>query len=231
MCGVDLDVGESEFGDTDPGGGSGVDPQRSGTAGVVVVGVDREVVDASTGAGKEAHPAEDPGQPPHVLVLQVTGRRPLVDAYGQGVGSGTQKRSDVELARQSTTGGKTQFGAVEPDPEKGIHAFEPKDRRPFRPVFGQGEFTPVVSGGVFVGYVRRIDRERVRGVGVCGRPVPVELPVRGYREQVPPRGVEAGLFEPFGRGVGPAVQEKSPGAVEGEFGGVGAEVGPGVAGP
>src|SRR5699024_12567326 len=48
--------------------------------------------------------------PPHVLVLQVTGRRPLVDAYGQGVGSGTQKRSDVELARQSTAGGKAQFG-------------------------------------------------------------------------------------------------------------------------
>src|SRR5699024_7947276 len=143
--------------------------------------------------------------PPHVLVLQVTGRRPLVDAYGQGVGSGTQKRSDVELARQSTAGGKAQFGAVEPDPEEGVHAFEPKDRRPFRPVFGQGEFTPVVSGGVFVWYVRRIDRERVRGVGVCGRPVSVELPVRGHREQVPPRGVESGLFEPFGRGVGPAV--------------------------
>src|SRR5699024_6160869 len=110
VCGVDLDVGESEFGDTDPGGGSGVDPQRPGTTGVVVVGVDREVVDASTGAGKETHSAEDPGQPPHVLVLQVTGRRPLVDAYGQGVGSGTQKRSDVELARQSTAGGKAQFG-------------------------------------------------------------------------------------------------------------------------
>jgi hypothetical protein len=61
----------------------GVDAQRPRAARVVVVGVHEHVVDRAGRAGEQGHAPEEARQPPHVLILEVGPRRPLVDADRQ----------------------------------------------------------------------------------------------------------------------------------------------------
>src|SRR5882672_11289139 len=79
------DIDQPELGHRKPGGDVRVYPQRTGPARLVVVGVDEEVVDRAGWSSDQGDVSEDPGQPPHVLVLEVTRRRPLVDADREGV--------------------------------------------------------------------------------------------------------------------------------------------------
>jgi len=71
-------------------GDVGDDPQRAGPVHMVEVGVDKVVVNGPGRPGDHAHVAEDPGQPPHVLVLQVARRRPLVHPHRHDVRSRAQ---------------------------------------------------------------------------------------------------------------------------------------------
>jgi hypothetical protein len=87
------DVTQAELGYRERGGHRGVDPEDAGTCQMVVVGVDEEVLDNRLGL--QRHIPEDPRQPPHVLVLEVARRRPLMDPHCQYVAPGSQQ--DIEL--------------------------------------------------------------------------------------------------------------------------------------
>jgi len=186
-----------QLGHGEAGGDVGVDPQGAGAGPVVVAGVHEPVLDPARRPGQQPDLAEDPGQPPHVLVLQVAGRRPLVDPHGQEVvpARGRQGLGGVELDRQAAAAGGAQLPAVAPHPEPGVDPLEPQHAPLGLPALGQPEAHPVVAGRVLAGDARRVDRERVGDVGVGGGAVAVQLPVGRHRQLVPAAVVEAGVGE------------------------------------
>jgi hypothetical protein len=71
MLGIRLGVGDAEFRYRQGGRAAGVEPEDAGAEAGVVVGVHEEVPDRAGRLVDQGHGAEDAGQPPHVLVLQV----------------------------------------------------------------------------------------------------------------------------------------------------------------
>ena len=229
LAGGDVDP---ELGHGQAGRDVGVDPQGAGAGLVVVAGVDEPVPDRPGRAGQQPHLPEDPGQPPHVLVLQVAGGRPLPHPHRQEVvpaGKG-QGGGGVELDRQPAAGRAAQLPAVEPHLELRVDPLEPQHGPLGLPVAGQAEPDPVVAGRVVAWDVRRVDRERVGDVGVGGGAVAVELPVRRHRQGGPAGVVEAGVGEP-GVGVGPRRQPEPPAPRQLERPGVRGRPGPRGQGP
>ena len=200
-----------QLGHGEAGRDAGLDPQGAGAGLVVVAGVHEPVVDRPGRAGQQPDLAEDPGQPPHVLVLQVAGGRPLPHPHRQQVvpAGRRQGRGGVELGRQPAPGRAAQLPAVEPHPERRVDPLEPQQGPLGRPVPRQPEPDPVVAGRVVGGDVRRVDRERVDDVGVGGGAVAVELPVRRHRQGRPAGVVEPGVGEGV-VGVGPGRQPEAP---------------------
>src|SRR5690606_26049117 len=164
--------------------------------------------------------AEDARQPPHVLVFQVAGGRPLVDADGQYVPPRPQIRPGVELGGQPAAGGEAQLVPVQPDLRVRFDALEADPAA--APALRQVEGAPVVAGRVLGRHVRRVDRERVGDVGVRGSAVAVQRPVRRNLQFVPPRVVVAGAGEVLRDGRYRR-QAEPPGAVEVDRGSVRAE--------
>ncbi|WP_342779234.1 hypothetical protein [Nonomuraea turkmeniaca] len=68
-------------------------------ASIGVAGVNEDVPDSADGPGQQRDVAEDPGQPPGVLILQISARRVLVNPDGKDVGARTQGLRGVELHR------------------------------------------------------------------------------------------------------------------------------------
>ena len=182
---------DAELGHRDPRGHVRVHPQRARAARVVVAGVHEDVVERVRGTGQQRDAAEDPRQPPHVLVLEVGPRRPLLHPHREDVlPTRAQELGDVELARQTAARAHSQLGTVEPDPQAGVDALEAQDRiRPI-PLARHREAAPVVTRRVLVGDVRGLHRERVDHVRVGRRAVSVQLPVRRHGQPVPARVVE-----------------------------------------
>ena len=113
-----------------------------------------------------------PGQPPHVLVLEVGARRPLVHAHGEDVVLAGRRRAPASNSPAAGCPYEVPSSAVEPRPQAGVHALEAQDRVHARPVRRQVEDPPVVAGRVLVRDERRVDGERVADVRVGGRPEP-----------------------------------------------------------
>ena len=179
---------DAELGDDDARGDVGVDAEGS-----VVRGVHEHVAD---GRREQRHRAEDPGQPPHVLVLQVAALGELAHAHREHVlAVAAQGLGDVELVAEPAAGRLAQLDAVEPRAQVGVDAVEAQDGAAGRPSGRELEAGAVVPGRVRVRDVRRVDRERVRDVRVRGRAVAVQLPVRRDREPVPAAVVERGVGE------------------------------------
>ncbi len=157
----------------------------------------------------QRHAAEDPRQPPHVLVLEVARGRPLVHADGEHVAARREQRPHVELGRQPAARPEAQFRAVEPGPRARLDAVEAQHHLGAHPVGRHVERHPVVARGVLLRRVRRVDGERVDHVGVPGFPVSVQRPVRGDGQRVPRRVVEVGGREVGGH-VGHRRQPEPP---------------------
>ncbi len=198
-----------------PALGRRVHPQRARAPDMVVGGVHEEVADGARRAVQQGDVAEDAGQPPLVLVLQVRARGPLVDPDGQHIAARLQQVPDRELVRQPGALELAQLGAVQPDPGAGLHAVEADRRVPVRgPVLGEVEAAQVVAGGVVRRDVRRVHREGVEVVGVDGGTVPLEDPVAGNRHRCPVRGVVPLGGEGVVLGVRRRRQPEAPTAVE-----------------
>ena len=164
-----------------------LDAQRARAGAVVVVRVHEVVADAAFGPGQQHHPAEDAGQPPHVLVLQVAAGRPLVHPDREQVL--LTRRADhtghVELGRQPAAGDNPQLGPVQPDPGTRVHPVEAEHDPARRPAGRHAEPDPVVPGRVVGRHPGRVHRERVPDVGVGRGAVAVQLPVRRDRQRGP----------------------------------------------
>ncbi len=214
-------------------------PRRPARGGVR--GVQPDLVQRTPGTGEQGDRAEDAGQPPLVLVLDVARGRPLVDADGQHVRARPQRVGDVELLHQAAALADADLHAVQPDAVERLDAVE-ADQRPGPPTVvdpaGRLERAPVVAGRVVVGHVRRVEREGVLHVGVrrgavaaLARGVAVQDPVRRDRQGVPGpvvvRRVGEARIEADGGGRPP----EPPVAVEAERRGVGLDPGPRAAPP
>ena len=176
---------------------------------VVVVRVHEHVVDRARRPRQQRHVAEDPRQPPHVLVLEVGAGRPLVHAHREHVLlARPQRPADVELRRQPAPPRGPDVRAVHPRAHARVDALEPQHHS-VRPRRRHVEPAAVVAGRVLVRDVRRIDRERIADVRVRGCSVAVQLPVRRHRDPVPTRVVEAALDE-VGRHVRPRPTAGTP---------------------
>ncbi len=222
---------DPELGDQHPRRHAGLDHQRPTAGRGVVVGVHEDVVQASGRAGQQQHLAEDAGQPPHVLVLEVAARRPLVHAHGQHVVAlDPHGVGHVELHREPAADRPAYLGAVDPRSERGVDALEAEDgaRTRGQETLRQGERPAVVTGRVLVGNVRRVHRERVLHVGVRRGTMAVQLPVRWYGERPPGRVREVGGREVL-RQVGPGCVPEPPGAAQVQDRRVRPEPGPGGA--
>ncbi len=235
LVGAAVDPVDAELGDDQgdrvrgrPGGDLRIDRSRA----VGVPGAQPEVVDGARGPGQQGDVAEDPRQPPLVLVLQIAGRRPLVDPDQDDVLPGGEQVGDVELLDQSAAPADPDLVAVQPDAVDRLHAVEPQQDPLGVPVRAR-EAAPVVGAGVLVGDVRGIDRERVLQVGVdrvAVRTARREHPVLGYGHRVPLRVVEVrrdrGVVE-----IGVRRPAEPPVTVEAELRCVGPDPGPSRAPP
>ena len=139
--------------------------------------MDEHVVDQR--ASEQRHVAEDARQPPHVLILEVAARGPLVNPHRQQVLSGLQQLADVELTRQPAPLRRTDLGPVQPHLEAGVDPVEAQYGAVRRPVVREIEPAPVIAGRVRVRRPRWVDREREGGVRVPRPVVALERPVPG----------------------------------------------------
>lgn len=197
-----------------------VDAERAEAGGVVVRGVREEVPGAADGAVQERHVAEDAGQPPLVLVLQVGARGPLVHADREHVAGGGEEVADLELVRQPAPLELAELRAVQPHLRAGLHPVEADHGRAVTgPVAGQVEDAQVIPGRVLVGNARRVDGERIEDVRIGRRPerpVPLHHPVPGHGDATPAAGVVPRGGEGVVVSVGPRRQPETPSPVERE---------------
>lgn len=228
--------GEAEFGARDPDGvglrgarhleSEGAVPGRG-----ITVGVHPDVVEAGVRPVQEGHLAEETGQPPLVLVLDVRHRRPLMHAHDKDVLPRPNVGGHVEFLPQPTAAHDADLVAVEPHPAERLQAVEPQpDAAGAEPPRGQVEATPVVAGRVGVRDVGWVERERELHVRV-GRtppaPVAPQHPVGRDVDDIPVGVVVGGVGRRGVRLCGTRVQAEAPVAAQVEVGSGGVKVGAG----
>src|SRR5688572_578991 len=81
---------------------------------------------------------------------------------------------DVKLLHQPTTFANSDLDAVQPNAVDRLHAVKAK-QDPFRRPVRQLKPPAMISGGILVGDMWRIDRERIPDIGV-GRPAVAAFP-------------------------------------------------------
>ena len=211
---------------TDSVAGRSVSTRRSAGAAVrVVVGVHEEVPDQAGLLVDQGDAAEDAGQPPHVLILQVGPGRPLVHPDRDHIVFGPNVPGYIELPHQPAARAVTDGRAVDEHGEARVDPVEADQRRPAaNPSRGQREAPPVLPRRVAVRDAGRVDREGVRHVGVGGRPVPGragnagQLPAGGHLDVVEPAVVKVGSLEARGQLTQALAVAELPGPVQAEPG-------------
>ncbi len=176
---------------------------RRVAVGGVEVGADHEVPQAHLRLGDQVHVAEDPGEPPVVLVLQVAAVGVVDHLDREHVGPGPQVLGHVELAWREGVLAVAEPLPVQPHVVGRLHAREVHDDAPALPLGRHLEVRAVEPRGVVVvGHARRVGLEGmldVREERPIVRPVLVRayhLPVRRHRQRVPAGVVVARLLEP-----------------------------------
>ena len=188
----------------------------------LVVGVDPQVFDGAGNEAAQAHRAEDAGQPPLILVLEVGAGAELVHAHGDRIDAGAHGLGHVELVGEARTARHADPRAVHPHAGLTFNAVEAQANVATVPVGGELEGATVVADGVVVGREGRVDREGevdVRVGGVTPGALASQDPVAGHVDGV--RVVaDCGLIPRLldvdeGGGVG-AVIDEVPHAIEAE---------------
>lgn len=168
--GACVELGEADGDGEGDRGSVDVDFEDAGAGGRVVVGAGEEVVDAAGGAVQEGDVAEDAGQPPLVLVLDVGARRPLRDADRERVLAGAENAGEVELGGEAGALGGADPGVVDPHGGEGLDAVEAQDVEGAlladAPVLGDLDGADVVGRRVGVGDEGRVERDGELDVGV-----------------------------------------------------------------
>ena len=128
---------DAQLGHGDPHvGARRIDAQPALARHVVEVGVHEHVLDRSLRRPRlEPDLTEDPRHPPHVLVLEIRARRPLVHAHREHVRlTRAQRLADRELDRQPAPARGADVVAVDPRAQAGVDALEAQDQRRVPPM-------------------------------------------------------------------------------------------------
>ena len=188
----------------------------------LVVGVDPQVFDGAGSEAAQAHRAEDAGQPPLVLILEVGAGAELVHAHGDRIGAGAHGIGHVELVGEARAASHADPRAVDPHAGLALDAVETQAHVAALPVGGELEGAAIVADRVVVGRERRVHREGevdVRVGGVTPGALAAQDPVAGHVNLgriVGNSGLIPGLLDvDEGSGVG-AVIGKAPHAIEAE---------------
>ncbi|MNQ79481.1 hypothetical protein D3C85_944270 [compost metagenome] len=155
---------------------------------LVVVGqrcLDEEVLHMDSGFAHQVDVAEDPRHPPHVLIFDVGGIRPLHHPYRQQVLAGLGIGADVELGGQAAALAEAHILTVHIDLEVGLDPVELDDHLLARPGRAQREATLVGAGGVVARHEGHIDGEGKTFVCVLQMAVAFHLPHVGHRDLTP----------------------------------------------
>ncbi len=208
------EVADAQLRDVDEARDVGVHAEHADAVPVVVSRRDLDVVDRSLRAFEEVDVAEDPGQPPHVLVFEVGAARPPVHAHGEDVVAGHEVLADLVLDGEPTALAVPEEHAVQPDRAAGVDALEAQHGVVVPPTLRQGEVAPVVTRRVLLRDVRRIDRDRERGVRVQRLAVALEDPVCRDADAVPAGVVEVWIAERVARAVRRRCERERPLAVQ-----------------
>ena len=130
VFGAGRGAGDAEFRYRQRGRAAGLHPEDAGAVAGVVVGVHEEVPDRAGRLVDQGHAAEDAGQPPHVLVLQVGPGRPLVHADRDDVVFRPNEAGDIELPDQPAALAVAYGRAVDEHGEARVHPVEADEGRP-----------------------------------------------------------------------------------------------------
>ncbi len=230
----------AQLGDVDDRRGGAIEhrvhAQRADSGAGIQIGMHVVVIDREGRALDELDVAEDPGEPPHVLILEIGARRPAVHPHGEHVAPGPDGR--IELEGQPAALRPSELLPVEPDAGARIDALEAQ--RGARKIPRHLELEPVVAGRILRRHTGRIERDRHRRVGVQ-RPLGVtderaggtagerrdrlEHPVRGNADDIPVGVVEIFRDEAVARAGRGGRQPEAPRAVEALHAGIGHRVG------
>ena len=153
-------------------------------------GSGKDVVDVLLRDCADGNIAEDPAQPPHVLVFQIRAVAPLQDLDGDPVGAELGDVGDVEFGSIAAAFAHAGELSVDPDVIEGIHTVEFQQDALFGPVVFNLEFADIAAGGIIRRHERRIDRERIDLIGIMRMAVTFHLPVAGDHDIVPFIAVE-----------------------------------------
>ncbi len=166
-------------------------------------GPDLEIPDEGRRRGPEIDVAEDPAQPPHVLVLQIRSVVPAEDLDRQQVLARLQMRREPKGRRGAAVLAEAELLPVQPEVEEGVDALEGQKDFAALPRRRHAEGPPV--GGdriIFRGDEWRIGGlPRIVDVRVDRDAEALDLDVGRHRDPLPARVVESRLPE-----VGDAVR-------------------------
>ena len=196
----------------------------------VVVGHCRHMIvgDMCQRAHPQLHLAEDAGEPPHVLILQIAAVTPTVDLHSELVPAFTHEIRNVELCRRHGVLAIPHAPAVHPDVESRVHAPEVKyqvlakhvrrdiDIRDIRP----HRVAVLVSRPILRrlgGHAGTVPHERVVDVDIDGHTVALQLPVAGHRNAVPTAHIVVLAIEVGGTLFWRLRPMEKPLAVEGHY--------------
>ena len=153
----------------------------------LVVGVDPQVFDGAGNEAAQAHRAEDAGQPPLVLILEVGAGAELVHAHGDRIDAGAHDLGHVELVGEARAARHADPRAVHPHGGLAFDAVEAQANVATLPVGGELEGATVVADRIVVGREGRVNREGevdVRVGGVTPGALVSQDPVAGHVDGV-----------------------------------------------
>ncbi|KJL45544.1 hypothetical protein RS81_00163 [Microbacterium terrae] len=160
--------------------------EHSLRGGGVVVGHEEHVVDPAGRAAEEGDAAEDAGQPPHVLVLEIGGIAELRHAHREAVGPGDERARHIELVGEAAAACGAEQGVVQPDLGRRLDAVEAEDAASVGEYGSRcGELEPVVADGTRVRRERRVYRERHLHIRVRRSAVALQIPVARDDDRAP----------------------------------------------
>ena len=126
------------------------------------------------GTGKQVYISENTGETELVLAFQIGGDTPFQNEYIEGVFAVLRKIGDIKLAGCMGNLGVTLEFAVDVQIECGVNAFK-IEVIPFACLFSQIECPAVVPAGIFIGKVRKHNREGIPGIQILDVVITVHL--------------------------------------------------------
>ena len=189
------------------------------------VGRHRGVGDENLRRGVGEDAAENAGEPPEILIFQITCARIFVTLRRDDVFSGADQSRHVEFGRSHRILAVPGENAVDPEPEGGLHPGEVQHDAAAAPLLRQHEAAAETAGRIalcpggpvfrrFSHHMRRVAVERIGDVAVNRCAVSGAFEIGGQFDLIPSGVVESGRLEAAGFLFRNRRPVQFPGAVE-----------------